>query len=444
MIGSGTPGSIGAGLAGASVPPVGTAQTTGRYVVVLAEPGTNPGPMLERTAGLGSVADSRDFADQRVDLDETGRSDGTTFAELGVAVVAADPSQIGALRASSEARDAIISVSPELIYHVLPETNADYLQGYVDGVGDLGARLGATAAGAHAARRTASPTVSFEDSAQFTWGLQATKSDTSPISGLGVKVAVLDTGFDADHPDFAGRLVTTASFVPNESPDDGHGHGTHCIGTACGSQRPETGPRYGVAYDAEIFAGKVLGNAGSGSDEGIIAGINWAVTNGCHVISMSLGADVPEVHPPYTVIGRRALDAGSLIIAAAGNNADRRAGDFGFVGAPANSPFIMAVGALDKELITTFFSARTLPVNGGQVDVAGPGWKVYSSWPMPTRYNTISGTSMATPHVAGLAALWAQVTGFRGRELWATLAQESQRLLEPSVDVGSGLVLAPQ
>jgi subtilisin family serine protease len=159
---------------------------------------------------------------------------------------------------------------------------------------------------------------------------------------------------------------------------------------------------------------------------------------------MSLGADVAQAHPPYSAAGRRALQRGSLIIAAAGNNADRRVGNVGFVGAPANSPEIMAVGALEQGLGMAFFSARSLPARGGQVDIAGPGYQVLSSWPLPTRYRSISGTSMATPHVAGVAALWAEATGRRGLELWATLCQEGQRLLQPSVDVGSGLCLAPQ
>ena len=146
------------------------------------------------------------------------------------------------------------------------------------------------------------------------------------------------------------------------------------------------GRRYGVAYDADIFVGKVLSDQGSGSDASILAGINWAMEQGCAVISMSLGANVAQVHPPYTVVGRRALDKGSLIIAAAGNNADRVNKKFGFVGPPANSPYIMAVGALTQQLNTAFFSARTLDINGGQVDVAGPGYQVYSSWPMPNRY----------------------------------------------------------
>jgi len=415
------------------------APTTGRFIVVFAS-GADAKATLARTAGLGSVADSRDFTAQAVDFTQTEGSDAVWFDKLGVAVVSAEPAQLGALRTAEAGDDAIISVSPELIHHVL---GSDYVQGYRDGVNDLAGRLGA--ADHPAAQTSAAAAASFADNAQFTWGLQATGVSTSPQSGNGIKVAVLDTGFDVNHPDFVGRSVTTQSFIAGAAVQDGHGHGTHCIGTSCGPKAPATGPRYGVAYGASIYAGKVLSDQGSGSDGGIIAGINWAVENECHVISMSLGADVAQVHPPYTVVGKRALDAGSLIVAAAGNNADRRVGNFGFVGAPANSPFIMAVGALDQNLAMAFFSARTLAgTRGGQVDIAAPGFQVYSSWPMPTRYRTISGTSMATPHVAGIAALWAELTGYRGRDLWATLAQDSQRLLLPSVDVGGGLALAPQ
>ena len=393
-------------------------ETTGRFIVVFDDDVTDPGEVLRTAAGLSDVANSRDFADQAVDPSKTGIADATVFTTLGIAVVEADPNQFAALRDAAGTGDRRIqSVSPELVHHALLDT---------------------------AARTTVAAPRIFQDSTDFTWGLQATQVPTSRFTGLGIKLAVLDTGFDAAHPDFSGRAVTMQSFIAGETAQDGHGHGTHCIGTSSGPKSPAAGPRYGIAFEADILAGKVLSNLGSGTDGGIIAGINWAVANGCAIISMSLGADVPQVHPPYVAAGRRALDLGSLIIAAAGNNADRMNFNYGFVGPPANSPYISAVAALNQQLDMAFFSARSLPVNGGQVDVAGPGWQVYSSWILPTAYRTISGTSMATPHVAGLAALWAQATGYRGRELWATMAQDGRRLREPSFDVGTGLLQAPQ
>jgi subtilisin family serine protease len=281
------------------------------------------------------------------------------------------------------------------------------------------------------------------DDDAFTWGLRATGVDTTSATGRGIRVAVLDTGLDLDHPDFAGRTITARSFVGGASARDGHGHGTHCTGTACGPAAPAQGRRYGIAAEAEIFAGKVLDDGGAGTDASILGGIEWAITNGCHVISMSLGADLREVSTAYETVGRRALAAGTLIVAAAGNNASRARGDLGFVGVPANSPSIMAVAAADADLAIADFSAATNPVAGGQVDIAAPGVDVYSSWRMPRRTNTISGTSMATPHVAGIAALWAQSTGAAAQALWDALVQAAQPLDLPPSDAGAGLVQAP-
>ncbi|PRA00546.1 peptidase S8 [Arthrobacter sp. MYb211] len=335
------------------------------------------------------------------------------FPRLGIAVVSSAAEHLNEFQARCASRSMPTRVVPEMVYHAL------------------------------SAEPTAQPTDSFNDTDQATWGLQAVAAVDSKFTGAGIKVAVLDTGFDLAHPDFAGRTVVSKSFVPGEDAQDGHGHGTHCIGSSCGPRTLADGRGYGVASGADIYAGKVLGADGSGSDATILAGIDWALENECQVISMSLGADVQQVHPPYVTAGRRALELGSLIIAAAGNNAQRSQGNAGFVGAPANSPYVMAVGALDNTLNIADFSARTLPGRGGQVDISGPGVAVYSSWPGAERYNTISGTSMATPHVAGIAALLAEATGFRARELWAELVQEAQRLELFSVDVGSGLTQAP-
>ncbi|MGP9529243.1 S8 family serine peptidase [Glutamicibacter sp. AOP5-A2-18] len=343
-------------------------------------------------------------------LTEQGYSISEYFPMLGIAVVTSKADQLDNFRQRCAGHRLPAEVVPELIYRILPDAVAKD---------------------------------SFTDTGQFTWGLQAVGADLSSYTGKGINLAVLDTGFDANHPDFAGRNVTTKSLVDGEDAADSHGHGTHCIGTSCGPRTPEQGPGYGVASEANIFAGKVLGADGSGSDSNILAGINWALENKCQVISMSLGADVKTVHPPYVTAGRRALELGSLIVAAAGNNAQRSAGNPGFVGAPANSPYIMAVAAVDSKLAVADFSAQAISTEGGEVDIAGPGVDVYSSWPGSRRYNTISGTSMATPHVAGLAALLAESTGLRAQELWDKLVQEARSLSLPATDVGAGLAQAP-
>ncbi len=419
---------------------------TGRRIVVFA-PGDGSASYastLRQVAGMTSVASTTDFVGQALDIEQTRSAQATIFAELGVAVVDADADQAVALDAMCSEDGAIRSIEPERVQRIRtnepPAMSADYLRGYRDGVTDLSQRLGGTTTSAAAA----GPII---DTDQFTWGLIATGVSTSAATGAGVKVAVLDTGFDLTHPDFVGRSITAQSFVSGEQPQDGHGHGTHCVGTSCGPLAPPTGRRYGIAHGAEIYVGKVLGNDGGGPDAGILAGLNWALANGVQIVSMSLGADVREVSKAYETVGRRALDAGTLIVAAAGNNANRPS-DPGFVGVPANSPSIAAVGAVDGSLAIAPFSARSTAVDGGDVDIAAPGVDVYSSWPVsdtaPSRYNTISGTSMATPHVAGIAALWCQTTGRRGRDLWTTLTQEARRLDIPAADVGSGLVIAPR
>jgi subtilisin len=424
-----------------------TVATTGRYVVVMSDQVQGDqaaiADALQSVAGVKSIANTRDFEASALDVDQAAGADATVFAELGIAVVAApDADQMTSIMSAAATDPRVIAVEPERLLYAITDPaplGVDYLRGYSDAAAHLYGQVSGSQG-----KSGVEVAAQFEDTSALTWGLEATKVPTSNRTGHGVPVAVLDTGFDLQHPDFVGRAISAESFVPGEPPMDGHGHGTHCVGTSCGPANPSTGRRYGIASSANIFVGKVLSNQGSGPDTNILAGMNWAIASGCRVISMSLGANIPTVSVAYETVGRRALEAGTLVVAAAGNNASRRFGNLGFVGVPASSPSIMAVAAVDASLDLADFSARSNPVAGGQVDIAAPGVAVYSSWPMPDRYNTISGTSMATPHVAGIAALWSEATGAAGAALWSALIQAAARLQIPSVDVGAGLAEAPR
>lgn len=440
--------------------------TTGRHIVLFREEdGAGAGAdALGDAAGLSAIS-SADFEEGAVGGDQLEDSEAVVFEELSVAVVDAGPDQVQALgTATTQDESPILAVEPERVVYALQDggpraapappygpaaraagPSAQFLRGYREAVDHLVDRVLAEDGLTDGVTEEVAAAAAFDES-EFTWGLQATRASVSRFSGRGVKVAVLDTGLDLQHPDFQGRSITARSFVPGEEAQDGHGHGTHCIGTACGPQQPGQSPRYGIAFESEIFAGKVLSNRGSGSDGGILAGIAWAIANGCRVISMSLGAAVTPgqaFSPVFEAVAQRALAAGTLIVAAAGNESNRPR-TIAPVGHPANCPSIMAVAALDAQSRVAFFSCGSVNHPGGGVDIAGPGVAVRSSWPRPVLYRTINGTSMATPHVAGIAALHAQASpGTRGRALGQVLFEGARRMPLLSSDVGVGLVQAP-
>ncbi len=281
-----------------------------------------------------------------------------------------------------------------------------------------------------------------------TWGLHATKILSSPFTGEGIKIAILDTGLDFQHPDFSERNIIKESFVSEEKVDDKNGHGTHCAGIAAGPQEPfGTVPRYGVAPGADLYIAKVLNNAGVGREGDILAGMLWAIENQCDIISMSLGGPPlqGDEDSEYARVGEKALKQGSLIIAAAGNDSIRRWNFISPVSAPANAPSIMAIGAIDERLQIADFSNGGLQSNGGKINICAPGVDIFSSWSLPRTHNTISGTSMSTPYVAGIAALFAESdTSLRGQKLWKALEALAQDIGLSSRDAGAGLVQAPQ
>jgi subtilisin family serine protease len=426
-------------------------ETTGRHLVMFATDGVKDGMKALGELGVEPVRASAmgEDADREAPI---------LFDKLGVAVVDAPPEQLMAAAGGPSDSGPILAIEPERVVYALETEpalrpweaqdgvgggrSADYLRGYRDAVLHLTGDLGAPAAAAEAG-----PAAGPIDETQTTWGLQAVKAMNSCYTGKGIRVAVLDTGFDMTHPDFAGRTLQSRSFIPGQQAQDGHGHGTHCIGTAAGSRCPATRPRYGVAVDAEIYAGKVLSNSGSGTDSQILGGINWAIQNRCVVISMSLGAPSSVGQRPSAIfehVASRAASAGSLIIAAAGNDS-ARPNRVSPVSHPANCPSILAVAAVNSSLGIAPFSNRGINPGGGQIDLAGPGVDVYSSWPMPRRYRRLQGTSMATPHAAGVAALHAEADpAARGMALASRLASSAQRLTAlASADVGAGLVQAP-
>lgn len=426
---------------------------TGRHIVLLAEGNEAAGQKaITRAAGIKHIASTADFKSSDFRVEAISGAEALMLQEIGVMIVDGDPDQTAAVAALDDQTEGIEAKEPEQICFVTSDiptltvefaTTPDYVRGFRDGVNQLADEVlhgRATRPGAEELQ------VETWNESQFTWGLQAARVPSSRWSGKGIRVAVLDTGMDLRHPDFARRPIVSQTFVPGQPVQDGHGHGTHCIGTSCGPKIPGQLPRYGIAFEAQIHAGKVLSNLGSGGDAGILAGINWAVAKKCQIISMSLGAPVPPGAPPspvYEGVARRALTAGTLIIAAAGNDSTRP-GNIRPVSRPANCPSIMAVAALTEQLGIASFSNGGINPNGGQVDIAGPGFNVLSSFPVPTRYRRLSGTSMATPHVAGCAALHCQATRATGNALWRVLTTTARRLPLPSRDVGAGLVQAPQ
>jgi subtilisin family serine protease len=320
-----------------------------------------------------------------------------------------------------------------------------------------------------------------EDTAQpaagTAWGITAVKADTSPFDGTDVVVAILDTGIAKNHPAFAGVTIVEKDFT-GEGNGDNHGHGTHCAGTVFG--RDVNGTRIGVARGVKkALIGKVLGAGGGGSDA-IIRAINWSIEEGANVISMSLGIDFPgfvehlitqqglpaEMATTIALEGyrqnillferlaslvraREAFGETTVIVAAAGNESRRdENADFEIACAPpAVSEGLISVAALGQ----SGAGFVVAPFSNTNVMVSGPGVGVQSA-KATGGLVAMSGTSMATPHVAGVAALWMQRLAQNGP---VPGSQLRANLLASGVgtgitgtfdvaDIGSGMVQAPQ
>lgn len=427
---------------------VGPDEYTGRYLILSRRADGDDLPrVLRNTAGL-TMAAASDFPGGGVDAAEREGADGLYFEQLGIAVASSDPDQLAPLMNLPRTEDLVEIIERERVLYAIQVPRPDRAPTAVPDIADDAELHEHDALVASVSPTMLHPRRSDPDESMHTWGLVATGVTQCIRTGRGVRVAVLDTGFDFDHPDFAGRTIVARSFYKGQTERDVHGHGTHCAGTALGPAEPATRPRYGVASASDLYVGKVIGNHGRGSDGSILSGINWAMINRCRVISMSIGGRVrrgSRHSQVFETAARRAMGRNSLLIAAAGNESNRTAGLLQPVGHPANCPSIMAVGAVDARMEIASFSTRGLDPGGGEVDLVAPGVSVYSSEPMPKRHGRKSGTSMACPHVAGIAALYAEaVPNATARDLWQLLVKHAKPLALHRSDMGAGLVQAPR
>ena len=309
------------------------------------------------------------------------------------------------------------------------------------------------------------------------WGISAVGADVSSFTGAGTVVAVLDTGIDSNHAAFAGVTLVQEDFSGSGNGDV-QGHGSHCAGTVFG--RDVDGARIGVALGVErALIGKVLADDGRGSSEMIFRGIRWAAEEGADVISMSLGFDFPGLVKLLTEQGwpvdlatsnaleayranlrmfdalmdlvraREAFGAGTVVVAAAGNESERQQDpDYEIAASlPAAAEGVVSVGALGQDggtLVVAPFS-NTFP------QISAPGVRI-KSVKVGGGTRDLNGTSMACPHVAGVAALWweavrASPVPMTARTVIAKLLAGARTdVFSPGADVadrGVGLVRAP-
>ncbi len=249
---------------------------------------------------------------------------------------------------------------------------------------------------------------------QYAWGrIQAYDAWDIERGNTTTVIAIVDTGIQQNHPDLDAKMVAGWDFVDGDAvPDDGHGHGTHVAGTAAAETNNGVGGA-GMCPGCLLMPVRVLGNDGRGTTANIANGITFAANNGVRVINLSLGGTTDSQALKDAV--NNAWTRGGFLACAAGNSGDTTQ-HF-----PAAYDTCFAVANTNSSDGIASTSTR-----GDWVDVAAPGSSIYSTW-INSGYNTISGTSMAAPHVSGLAGLLAS-KNFTNRQIWSQICNTSDRI----------------
>ncbi|MET8045572.1 S8 family serine peptidase [Micromonospora sp. NPDC005215] len=257
------------------------------------------------------------------------------------------------------------------------------------------------------------------------------------FDGTGVTVGVLDTGIDASHPDFAGHLTEVRDFTGGNDPGDAVGHGTHVASTIVGSGAASGGRYRGVAPGAKLLVGKVCATTEC-QDSDIITGMQWLAPQ-ARVVNLSVGGDdAPGLDPLETAVQELSNRYGTLFVVAAGNEGKPKS-----VSSPASADDALAVAAVDADDQRAYFSSRGPRIGDNHIkpEISAPGVDIVAAAPGGD-YATMSGTSMATPHVAGTAAILAgQHPDWTGPQLKAALMDSAKPTGEDSLyEQGAGRV----
>jgi subtilisin len=428
--------------------------TRPRHIVIFREPGERDISIISKVLGV-SEAQGMSTRESCTVLEANDHVQPRVYSRLGIAVADFAEDQIETL----QQLDNVLKVVPNDVRTLPPfyfpsegpENTAtapvDALSAYLQGMQDAIAAI---------------QRFRWEDSQQWSsvppqprgftkpcsWCLEAIgiNLDKQNLTGQGVCVAVLDTGIDLYHPDFQDRIVAednARSFVIGESVQDINGHGTHCAGVVAGPAQSCCGKRYGVASEVNLLVGKVLNHQGYGHDDQILDAIDWAENQGAQIISMSFGSDRDRDHPYtslYEQVASILLERNILVTAAAGNSSSRP-----FyrkpVGNPAACPSIKSVAAIDRHCQVAPFSCAQLD-EIGCVDISAPGVAVHSAW-TGGGFRSVSGTSMAAPHIAGTIALYYQYyPDYTAKKIWDLVRENALPLGEPE-DFGCGLIRVP-